>query len=258
MEPLIIPEPTAERIPDLCPDCWEPNGQLVRPRYLSAIPCEKCQRARSEARLVNANLPLTRDGSRAGFLNFKPVNESQDAAMTRCQALAVAVDPWPGLFLRGPNGVGKSHLAAATIGAAIIGGAVGRFITFAALLSEIQETYRDGVARSAESVIDSYAPDAATSPNGYPRYRWLAIDDLADSPPTWHSASILFRVLNDRVTRRLPTIITANYSASEMMKRLTARDCDESMATRILERVMELCRPCVMDGTSYRKEMANS
>jgi DNA replication protein DnaC len=254
MDPLIIPEPTTERIPDLCPDCWQPNGQLVRPHYLSAIPCEKCQRTRSEARLVTANLPLTRDGSRAGFLNFKPANESQDAAMTRCQALAVAGDPWPGLFLRGPNGVGKSHLAAATIGAVIIGGAVGKFITFAALVSEIQETYHKS-PRSAESVIDSYAPDPMIPPSGYPRFRWLAIDDLADSPPTWHSAQILFRVLNDRVTRRLPTIITANYSAPEMMKRLTARDCDESMATRILERVMELCRPCAMDGTSYRREM---
>lgn len=159
------------------------------------------------------------------------------------KARAFAQNPMGWLFLVGPNGCGKTHLAAAVANQCLLQEMAVLFVTAPDLLDHLRATF------------------APTSPVAYDELFWrvreaelLVIDDLgAEQSSSWASEK-LYQLINHRYNLRLPTVITANEDG---LKALDARICSRLTDTALVQTVMmdqaEDYRPYNQTKTVQRK-----
>ncbi len=132
------------------------------------------------------------------------------------------------LFMHGPCGAGKTHLACAVANALIEAEKPVLMTTFGDLVQEIKSTFIKGAMTSEKDIVQKYrqAP-------------MLIIDDLGKEKPTDWSASILFSILNHRYSDIKPTIITSNFSPDVTIRRIAPSEdealCGRSIVSRIHE-----------------------
>lgn len=108
------------------------------------------------------------------------------------------------LFLHGPPGVGKSHLAGGLVAVAADGGCTAQLLPAAEIVARF-----DGPPEALEGA------DACDL---------LIVEDLQHLPPT--AADALTRLLDQRTPRRRPTLVTANVGPAQLTRlpsRLTSR-----------------------------------
>lgn len=112
-----------------------------------------------------------------------------------------------GLVLRGPVGCGKTHLAVAAYRACVAGGVLPAVaVTVPALL--------DGLRPGREPVEALHTCEDA---------RLLLLDDLAAERATDWTAETLYRLIDARYARRLPTIVTTNATGAMIRENLGDR-----------------------------------
>lgn len=145
-----------------------------------------------------------------------------------------------GLFIVGPPGTGKTHLAAAIANKLINDGQIVVCMTMIDMLERIRRTF-NGDGSEAE-VIRRYK----TAP-------LLIIDDMGKEPPTEWAISTVYNIINGRYEAYLPTIVTSNYSGGELEARMTPRETKDAMTARAtLDRIAEMCRAIALAGESWR------
>jgi len=108
-----------------------------------------------------------------------------------------------GLLLAGPCGVGKTHLAAASIRGLIGKGIPCLFYEVGALLKEIQESYVPLAGVSESKVL---APVYQTEV--------LVLDESGASQPTEWARDTMMNLIGKRYNDRMLTIFTTNYRAA--------------------------------------------
>lgn len=162
----------------------------------------------------------------------------------------VAVEEWtrglgdkPGLYLWGPVGTGKTHLAQS------------------AIIDAVKRRVRRSKFISAPELIHHFretnAEDSQMTENEAVRF-WgevplLAIDDLGVDKATAYSVQVLYRLIDYRVSKEMPTLITSNYKLALLGERLAPiGDRDQIEATRILDRLNEHCVRIELSGRSHR------
>jgi len=147
------------------------------------------------------------------------------------------------MLLYGPKGSGKTtESGGAAIEFAERTERCARFVDFADLLLTVRETYGKESTKTELSILKPLREAAL-----------LVIDDVAANKVSQHGADVLYAVLNFRYERGLRTILTSNFSPSEIAARLAPAD-DAVVAERICDRIIEMSLIVKMDSPSRRHE----
>lgn len=173
-----------------------------------------------------------------------------------------------GLLFIGPPGAGKTHLAVSILVELIQRYRVqGRFVDFTSLLHEIAASFVPSSAESKHQILDPLI-----------EAELLVLDELganAQHMLPWVQ-EVVYLIINQRYTRRLPTIFTTNYRLSAPAAKAgpgvgldRGRDPDpeygrpEMLASRIppalISRLFEMAQPVELTAVSdFRRHMKSA
>lgn len=193
------------------------------PSFGKPIACE-CKEAERKAKRRQqlqemSNLGAFYDKS---FGNFNTrVPGIQEAFRCACE---FAQNPNGWLLLIGPNGCGKTHLAAAIANQSLEDGALVLFATVPDLLDHLRAAF----APTSNEVYDQL----------FSRMREaevLVLDDLGAQQSSPWANEKLFQLLNYRYNSRFPTVITANSRGLQGIdERIRSRLTDSSLVTTVI------------------------
>lgn len=204
-----------------CKKCGEP----VDLRYES---CRNCAALawKAAAAVREAAQERERDIRRLGGLkayeNFTLENYDNKGLLSMCEG-------WPGinLYIWGPAGVGKTHLATA----------------IARNYREAQVIKPQHISRTCRGLKDGDEEQAAV--DKFINMPYLVVDDLGIGSKTDFSFSILYEIIDSRdMACRNGLIVTCNLALSALADRLA----DD----RIVSRLAGMCRVVKISGTDRR------
>jgi len=145
--------------------------------------------------------------------------DSIELAYNQAHQFAQSIQGW--LFLEGPYGCGKTHLAAAIANYCVGLGVPTIFITVPDLLDNLRYTWDD-----SNTNYGTRFEEIRTSP-------LLIMDDFGTQNATPWAQEKLFQILNHRYTNQLPLVITTNNSLNEIEERIRSRLRDPELVTRV-------------------------
>jgi DNA replication protein DnaC len=134
-----------------------------------------------------------------------------------------------GIFFFGPAGTGKTHLAVLIAQES----ENVKFVKIPKLLLSLKANF-DGKGYENEQIIERLS-----------KIPVLILDDLGAEKATEWVAETLYILIDERYGNMKPTIITSNYSLSELSERL---------GDRIVSRIMEMCRVIEIKTSDKRKD----
>lgn len=214
---------------------------------------ERAMRMEGLVRCIIADSGMNARFLRRTFDNYQITTQNQ-RAVSACKRYADTfreklptsdTDPGRnGLFITGPKGTGKTHLAAAIANQLMQEGTAVICMTMIELLEHIKQTYEKQ---------RQWGNTEGNVMKAYKEVPLLIIDDMGKEPPTEWAVSKIYTIINARYEAYLPTIVTTNYTDSELVRRLTPKDTgDSTTADATIDRLREMCSAIVTTGDSWR------
>ena len=211
----------------VCPLCkgagfLRANVPFGDPQFGKAVAC-RCKEQERKRKRRQQLQELSNLGAFANkrFETFNPHVPGTQEAYQAALEFARCPDGW--LLLVGPNGCGKTHLAAAIANECLEAGSVVLFATVPDLLDHLRaafapdssEVYDQLFARMREAEV-------------------LVLDDLGAQQSSPWANEKLFQLLNYRYNSGFPTVITANPRGEQATdERIRSRLRDFALVTRI-------------------------
>jgi DNA replication protein DnaC len=229
----------------VCEFCSGTGWELVEGK--GARPC-RC-RLSEQLKLLLERARIPKRYEDCTFHNYDPqplgiptheYNQSQRKALYDAQSF---VREYPsidfGLLFLGPCGVGKTHLAVATIKELILKkGVPCLFYDFRDLLKEIQDSYNP-ISQNSELKVLSPVYEAEV----------LVLDELGASKPTDWVRDTMTQIINTRYNNKRLTIFTTNFSDYQVQQEEALVD---RVGVRLRSRLYEMCKVIELKGDDYR------
>ncbi len=142
-----------------------------------------------------------------------------------------------GLYIFGPAGVGKTHLLHAMVNRLEERRIASIIICADAFFDRLRSMI--GESKDIDPVLETFASVPV-----------LAIDEIGQERPNHFTLEKLFRVVNQRFTRRLPTLYASNYAPPDLYTRMS----DEFLpfTDPLKSRIIGMSRVGYLDGDDYR------
>lgn len=200
-----------------CDKCQD-RGKLYLDNNIVVCPCQ--QDNSIDQRQKKSGLSLKLKNARfqdTQFSKYKPKDrQNSEAVYTMVQKYlanlmenlkTVGKSP-EGLFIHGETGSGKTHLLGCMANKLIENNVDLLYMVYADLLDRIRETYNDSKAETESSILRRI--------NNVPV---LLIDDLGMEKNSEFAQKYLGQIIDHRYRNMLPTIITSNFTLSELKDR---------------------------------------
>jgi DNA replication protein DnaC len=207
-----------------CDYGWVPEKMMVkkasgRIEEITALVTCRCSEGASHRlemdRLINlkrqerlnkliAGGGITEEIAAKTFDNFN-THENTKLEEVREKVKAVA-DRGESLLLVGNPGQGKTHLAAAYLNQWVQArGRSGAFVSLVDLMSSLRKTIRAEGGPDWDSTLDRYI-----------EAELLVLDDLGQEKASEKVIEVVFHLLNSRINRGKPTVVTTNFSLKKL------------------------------------------
>lgn len=146
-----------------------------------------------------------------------------------------------GLYLYGPTGVGKTHLAMAMVNEVIRAGHAALFVKVPALLDRLRSAYDPDAGYSYDTIFEQVS--------GVP---FLVLDDLGAQRTTPWAIEKLSLIIDLREASRRLTVVTSNLAPDTVAGHF--EDLGEWQGVRILSRLRGMCLAVPIGGPDHRVE----
>lgn len=247
----------------VCPACFGTGVRIVDGK--GAKICDVCRPKGADRLLDAARIPPRY--ADCTFENYEAPNRNGSIYWARMKA-KTWVNEYPavekGLLLIGRVGVGKTHLAVATLKGLSKKGVPCLFCEFGSLLKQIQDSYNP-ISKTSELRVLAPVYQAEV----------LVLDELGATIPTDWVRDTMYQIINKRYNDKKPTIFTTNYfdepqvdntpepetsrrtfsrkAASDRLHDMTT--LEDRIGSRLRSRLYEMCNVIEIEGEDYRKRL---
>lgn len=246
-EIMLTNEVTEDTEIPLCPHCHTPQAiKMVMMGKLRLLPVmcecrkkevEKLEKAAKDAEFQEVVRSLRKNSlmdERFKDSNFKNVivtegnKNALKIARRYCTEAERMLSENQGLMFTGGVGTGKTLIAACMANELINNG-------YYAIMTSIVKMLDNGYRNEDEAYI-----------NKLNKADFLFIDDFGAERKTDYAYERIYNLIDSRYRVKKPLIITTNLSVPQMTQRI------DMQTDRIYDRVLEMCYPVEITGTSWR------
>ena len=247
-----------EAAQDLCRGC---NGETCKQpsrgmipvvdtsygRFCHALrPCKHERNRRERMRIArlfaSARIPRAYEGDTFEDYAVTDGNKGAVAAAKLMTAGEIG-----GLFVHGVRGTGKTKLAAIIANERARAGHPVLFASVPDLMADIRGSFKDGSTSETVQAVKETP--------------FLVLDDLGSEKMSEWVGEQLFCIVNHRYNERLQTVVTSNYSPTEIIAHMATVDTlgnviDDMQGQRIISRIYGMCERVEIRGADWRMKGA--